>query len=67
MSNEQIIETPPDHIFEAERTLSEWMNENGHKEWQLGGTCCRSFAGKLEETKNELADLELRVKLVLGD
>lgn len=38
----------PDEILESARKLELWMNQNGHRHWQLLGVCDRSFAIRLE-------------------
>ena len=39
---------PPSEIMEAAKKVSVWMDQNGHKNWQLGGLCDRSYAAALE-------------------
>lgn len=40
---------PPDEILQCARKLELWMNQNGHRNWQLLGVCDRSFAIRLEK------------------
>lgn len=37
------IQSIPDHIIEAERTLSQWFAENNIENWELGKSQSRDF------------------------
>jgi hypothetical protein len=41
------LQDAPTHILEAATTIQNWMVQNGHRDWQLGGICDRSHAYKL--------------------
>jgi len=35
---------PPAEIIEAAEKVRVWMEQNGYKNWQLGGVCDRRYA-----------------------
>jgi hypothetical protein len=49
-TTDMIIPIPPHEIIEAAQRVSVWMDQNGHKNWQLGGICDRRFALGSHET-----------------
>jgi hypothetical protein len=44
---------PPFDIIEAAEKVRVWMEQNGYKNWQLGGVCDRRFA--TNGTKNDMS------------
>lgn len=52
----QETEVPNDIAFAARR-LNRWMEEHGHRDWQLMGVCDRSYAYKLGNLKESILEL----------